>query len=102
MTSVQKRLIKLYPEKEQRDELESVLLRTIRLPKNLLYLTEQLPSATYDDRQQQEKTESLPEPQKKTNRTIDLAVDRGKRFQKVKRGSNRRGSNLNLNRSEIV
>jgi hypothetical protein len=47
MPIVQKRMIKLFPGKNVIPE-DNILLKTIHVPKNLLYLTNQLPSANYD------------------------------------------------------
>jgi hypothetical protein len=46
MPLVKKRIEKLFPE-EQFFNSESNLLSTIRVPKNLLYLTDRLPKANY-------------------------------------------------------
>ena len=45
---VKKKITRHYPEKIMEESLDNILLKTIRLPKNLLYLTDKLPSSTYD------------------------------------------------------
>ena len=48
MPTIRKRLDKYFPE-EQFFESQSALLSTIRVPKNLLYLTDRLPKPNYDN-----------------------------------------------------
>ena len=48
MTSVHKRIVQFFPEENQQDMYESILLQTIRVPKMLMHLTEQLPDSKYD------------------------------------------------------
>lgn len=45
MASVKQRSVQLLDEGEA--DLENVLLKTIRVPKNMMYLTDRLPKATY-------------------------------------------------------
>jgi len=47
MPSIRKRIEKLFPQDEFYDS-NSSLLNTIRVPKNLLYLTDRLPKPSYD------------------------------------------------------
>jgi hypothetical protein len=49
MTSIYKRIVSIFPEANQPSNVyDNVLLRTIKVPRNLMYVTEQLPSSTYD------------------------------------------------------
>lgn len=48
MPQVKKRTEKYFPEDEWYDK-QSILLSTIRVPKNLLYLTDRLPKPKYTD-----------------------------------------------------
>ena len=59
---VKKKMEKLFPTEQQHEyPSESNLLSTIRVPKNLLYLTDRLPKPMYDsdDRRRREKEEQL-------------------------------------------
>lgn len=47
MPSVKQRMSALF-EPEPTDEFENILLKTIRVPKNMMYLTDRLPKAAYD------------------------------------------------------
>jgi hypothetical protein len=57
---VKKKMEKLFPN-EAEVAMEANLLSTIRVPKNLLYLTDRLPKPMYDsdDRRRREKEEQL-------------------------------------------
>jgi hypothetical protein len=46
MTSFQKRSLDLFPDTPDIDQSE--LLKTIRIPKNIMYLSNRLPMANYD------------------------------------------------------
>ncbi len=51
MPSVAKRIESYFPEAglfDDEDE-ENILMKTIRVPKNLMYLTERLPKSCYED-----------------------------------------------------
>ena len=46
MPSFQNKMRELFPEDQEQDQSE--LLKTIRMPKNLMYLSNRLPNPTYD------------------------------------------------------
>lgn len=48
MTSFQKWCGELFPEENGAESDQSELLKTIRIPKNLMYLSNRLPMANYD------------------------------------------------------
>jgi len=58
MPIVKKRIEKLFPT-DLFYESESNLLNTIRVPKNLLYLTDRLPKPTYDSPKKREDEERI-------------------------------------------
>lgn len=66
MPIVKKRIEKLFPE-EQFYDSHSALLSTIRVPKNLLYLTDRLPKPNYDD----ERRKRMEEEEKIRRKTHD-------------------------------
>ena len=47
MPSIKKRIELYYPERKH-DIEQNILLKTIRLPNNMMYLTDKLPGANYD------------------------------------------------------
>ena len=53
MTSIHKRVIQFYPESVPSNQYDNILLRTIRVPKNLMYVTAQLPGSTYDEEEEE-------------------------------------------------
>lgn len=59
MPSVKKRIDKLFPEEDQFYNSQTDLLNTIRVPKNLLYLTDRLPKPNYDSKKLKEEDEKL-------------------------------------------
>lgn len=61
MPVVRKKLEKLFPHEVEEPDLQVNLLSTIRVPKNLLYLTDRLPKPQYDsnDRRRREQEELL-------------------------------------------
>jgi hypothetical protein len=59
MASVKKRIDKLFPAEDQFYDSQTDLLNTIRVPKNLLYLTDRLPKPNYDKKQLKEHDEKL-------------------------------------------
>ena len=58
---VKKKIEKLFPEDFEMIDPQMNLLSTIRVPKNLLYLTDRLPKPAYDpaDRRRREAEEQL-------------------------------------------
>lgn len=58
---VKKKMEKLFPNEVEYPPQDTNLLSTIRVPKNLLYLTDRLPKPMYDsdDRRRREKDEAL-------------------------------------------
>ena len=67
MPIVRKRIDRLFPEDSFYDS-QSQLLSTIRVPKNLLYLTDRLPKPMYKD---QEKRRRMEEEEKLRRKTHD-------------------------------
>jgi hypothetical protein len=67
MPSVKKRIEKYFPSDPLYDS-HSALLSTIRVPKNLLYLTDRLPKPNYDSN---EKKRRMEEEEKIRRRTHD-------------------------------
>ena len=63
---VRKRAEKLFPQDEFYDS-QSSLLNTIRVPKNLLYLTDRLPKPSYESPQQYRKKLEEEERRRKTH-----------------------------------
>ena len=59
MPSVKKRIDKLFPEEDQFYNSQTDLLNTIRVPKNLLYLTDRLPKPNYDSKKLKDEDEKL-------------------------------------------
>ena len=66
MPFVRKRIEKLFPQDEFYDS-QSSLLNTIRVPKNLLYLTDRLPKPSYESPQQYRKKLEEEERRRKTH-----------------------------------
>ena len=59
MPVIKKKIEKLFPE-EDHMEINTTLLSTIRVPKNLLYLTDRLPKPAYEaERRRLEEEEKL-------------------------------------------
>jgi hypothetical protein len=54
MPSIKKRLEKLFPEEDKFYDSQTDLLNTIRVPKNLLYLTDRLPKPNYEKKRKEE------------------------------------------------
>eukprot|EP00347_Sterkiella_histriomuscorum_P021511 403333721 len=104
---VHQRVIKYFPEAVPLNQYDNILLRTIKMPKNLLYLTDQLPSATYNTGRGTGL--KFPEASKKNN-TQNIGserqkeIDKGKRFRSLQRGQQEQNkqSDQNLNQSEIL
>lgn len=48
MPIIRKRIEKLFPSTDEFYDSQSSLLNTIRVPKNLLYLTDRLPKPSYE------------------------------------------------------
>jgi hypothetical protein len=48
MPIIRKRMEKLFPSQDEFYDSQSSLLNTIRVPKNLLYLTDRLPKPSYE------------------------------------------------------
>ena len=61
LSIVKKKIEKLFPEDFEHVDPQMNLLSTIRVPKNLLYLTDRLPKPCYDsaDRRRREQEEQL-------------------------------------------
>jgi NIMA (never in mitosis gene a)-related kinase len=61
MPFIRKKIEKLFPEDFEDDVPQMNLLSTIRVPKNLLYLTDRLPKPAYDsdERRRREQEEML-------------------------------------------
>lgn len=49
MKIIKTKILYLFPEENNGFNSESILLQTIRCPKNLLYLTDRLPKPSYED-----------------------------------------------------
>ena len=90
MNSIHKRIVQFYPESVPSDEYENILLRTIRVPKNLMYVTEHLPGSTYDvtDFPKADSLRAFADAAKKRNTTNDIpkGFSKAKRHQSVERG----------------
>lgn len=59
MPSVKKRIEKLFPDEQDFYNSQTDLLNTIRVPKNLLYLTDRLPKPNYESKKRREEEEKL-------------------------------------------
>lgn len=82
MASVHKRAVAFFPESIASDQYENVLLRTIKVPRNLMYVTEQLPSSTYDLKNVKSKADE-DKIQKRNTAYIDKVFHRAKLYQPV-------------------
>lgn len=92
LAAIHKRVLKFFPEEYSPDNYENILLKTIKLPKNLMYVTEQLPGSTYDYQDSLKDGESmrLPNTNKIKRNTTDAYMEkvfqRGKKNASQERG----------------
>ncbi len=74
MPIVRKRIERFFPQDEFYDS-QSSLLNTIRVPKNLLYLTDRLPKPTYESPTQKRKIEEEERMRRKTHDAGNMLPD---------------------------